>query len=54
MTTIDSNIAMFKRSFSSKSRAGKTVKATKKRYDDQAKEKMEQSAEKVDNSLTGR
>ncbi|KAJ5988953.1 hypothetical protein N7481_004163 [Penicillium waksmanii] len=36
---------MFRRSFSSKSRAGKTVKAGKKRYDEQAKEKMQ---EKVD------
>lgn len=53
MTSIDSSVAMFRRSFSSKSRAGKTVKATKKRYDDQAKEKMHQTAEKVDNSLTG-
>ncbi|KAJ5155889.1 hypothetical protein N7492_008692 [Penicillium capsulatum] len=36
---------MFKRSFSSKSRAGKTVKAAKKKYDEQAKEKMQQKVE---------
>ena len=36
---------MFKRSFSSKSRAGKTVKAEKKKYDEQAKEKMQQKVD---------
>lgn len=41
---------MFKRSFSSRSRAGKTVKATKKKYDEQAKEKMQQ---KVDDGADG-
>ncbi|KAJ5577686.1 uncharacterized protein N7459_006650 [Penicillium hispanicum] len=46
---------MFKRSFSSKSRAGKTVKAAKKKYDGQAKEKMQQKVDdKVDNPSSGR
>lgn len=36
---------MFKRSFVSKNRAGKTVKVAKKKYDEQAKEKMQQKAE---------
>lgn len=36
---------MFKRSFVSKNRAGKTVKIAKKKYDNQAKEKMQQKAE---------
>ncbi len=46
---------MFKRSFSSKNRAGKTVKATRKKYDEQAKEKMRQNMdEKADNPSSGR
>jgi hypothetical protein len=36
---------MFKRSFISKDRAGKTVKVAKKNYDEQAKDKMKQKAE---------
>ncbi|KAJ5625746.1 hypothetical protein N7510_002055 [Penicillium lagena] len=36
---------MFKRSFVSKNRAGKTVKVAKKKYDEQAKQKMQQKAE---------
>ncbi|CAL5867491.1 uncharacterized protein PFLUO_LOCUS1710 [Penicillium psychrofluorescens] len=36
---------MFKRSFVSKNRAGKTVKGSKKKYDEQAKEKMQQKVE---------
>ncbi|KAJ6021753.1 hypothetical protein N7540_007257 [Penicillium herquei] len=49
---------MFKRSFTSKSfisksRAGKTAKASKKKYDEQAKEKMQEKVEKVDNPPTG-
>ncbi|KAJ5950301.1 uncharacterized protein N7479_008714 [Penicillium vulpinum] len=36
---------MFKRSFVSKDRAGKTVKVAKKKYDELAKEKMKQKAE---------
>jgi len=39
---------MFKRSFSSKNRAGKTVKASQKKYDKQAKEKMQRSVEDKD------
>jgi hypothetical protein len=38
---------MFKRSFVSKNRAGKTVKVAKKKYDEQAKEKMQQKVETV-------
>ncbi|KAJ5211949.1 uncharacterized protein N7498_003595 [Penicillium cinerascens] len=46
---------MFRRSFSSRSRAGKTVKATKKRYDEQVKEKMQQGvADGADNMPAGR
>jgi len=45
---------MFKRSFSSKSRAGKTVKAGKKKYDEQAKEKIQQKVDaKTDNPSAG-
>ncbi|KAJ5266941.1 hypothetical protein N7478_009749 [Penicillium angulare] len=45
---------MFKRSFTSKGfiskgRAGKSAKPSKKKYDEQAKEKMQQKVEKVDN-----
>lgn len=48
-------IVMFKRSFSSKSRAGKTVKADKKKYDDQMKEKMQQNVDtKAESSPQGR
>ncbi|CAG8908419.1 unnamed protein product [Penicillium egyptiacum] len=36
---------MFKRSFVSKDRAGKTVKVTKKKYDELVKEKMKQKVE---------
>ncbi|KAJ5861732.1 uncharacterized protein N7529_009042 [Penicillium soppii] len=36
---------MFKRSFVSKDRAGKTVKVARKKYTEQAKEKMKQKAE---------
>jgi hypothetical protein len=36
---------MFKRSFVSKDRAGKTVKVAKKKYDEEAKEKLRQKAE---------
>ena len=36
---------MFKRSFVSKDRAGKTVKVAKKKYDEQVKDKMKQKAE---------
>lgn len=36
---------MFKRSFVSKDRAGKTVKVAKKKYDEQAKDKLKQKAE---------
>lgn len=39
---------MFKRSFSSKHRAGKTVKASQKKYDEQTKEKMKRSMEDKD------
>lgn len=39
---------MFKRSFSSKNRAGKTVKASQKKYDEQTKEKMQRSMEGKD------
>ncbi|KAJ5722463.1 hypothetical protein N7488_000498 [Penicillium malachiteum] len=50
---------MFKRSFTSKSfisksRAGKTAKASKKKFDEQAKEKMQEKVEKVDNPPMGR
>jgi hypothetical protein len=45
---------MFKRSFSSKSRAGKTVKPSKKKYDEQAKEKMQESMDKGETSSAGR
>lgn len=44
---------MFKRSFSSKSRAGKTVKPSKKKYDEQAKEKMQESMDKGETSSSG-
>jgi hypothetical protein len=36
---------MFKRSFVSKDRAGKTVKVAKKKYDELVKEKMKQKVE---------
>jgi hypothetical protein len=36
---------MFKRSFMSKDRAGKTVKVVKKKYDELAKLKLKQKAE---------
>lgn len=42
---------MFKRSFVSKDRAGKTVKVAKKKYDELVKEKMKQ---KVESPLMGR
>jgi hypothetical protein len=46
---------MFKRSFSSRSRAGKTVKATKKKYHEQAKEEMQQKVDDgADNPSAGR
>lgn len=46
---------MFKRSFTFKSRAGKTVKATKKKYDEQAKEKMQEKVEdQANNPMQGR
>ncbi|KAJ5290222.1 uncharacterized protein N7443_010475 [Penicillium atrosanguineum] len=46
---------MFRRSFSSKSRAGKTVKASKKKYDEQVKEKMQQKVDdRADNPPAGR
>lgn len=46
---------MFKRSFSSKSRAGKTVKAPKKKFDEQAKDEMQQKMEtKPDSPPQGR
>jgi hypothetical protein len=46
---------MFKRSFSSRSRAGKTVKATKKKYREQAKEEMQQKVDDAaDNPSAGR
>jgi hypothetical protein len=45
---------MFKRSFSSKSRAGKTVKPSRKKYDEQAKEKMQESMDKGETSSSGR
>lgn len=49
---------MFKRSFTStsfisKSRAGKTAKASKKKFDEQVKEKMQEKVEKVDNPPMG-
>jgi hypothetical protein len=45
---------MFKRSFSSKNRAGKTVKPSRKKYDEQAKDKMQESMDKGETSSAGR
>jgi hypothetical protein len=46
---------MFRRSFSSRSRAGKTVKASKKKYDEQVKEKMQQKMDdRADSPPMGR
>jgi len=46
---------MFRRSFISRGRAGKTVKATKKKYDEQVKEKMQQKVDdRADNLPAGR
>jgi hypothetical protein len=42
---------MFRRSFVSKDRAGKTVKVAKKKYDELVKEKMKQ---KVESPMMGR
>jgi hypothetical protein len=55
ISTVSTNItAMFKRSFASKDRVGKTVKAAKKTYRDKAKVKMQESLDSppVESPLT--